>query len=205
MNHQDPTVSRREDRSASRQGERLRDVAEVIAIRDPEIDIRPVLAQIRARVAKRRAEGAYRQDLDAVADEVFRQVVTQRPTFGVVTGSGHVLPIKELKVKSRIHEPTFVSRVPVAGAVILLIRRTWYRISSRRSVRVIIRQVQDFHNLAVTSFKNVDVEQRRLAHEVSRLDELTRRQAHEVADLRADIAQLQGNRSAPPPGRSQRP
>ncbi|NIV37864.1 MAG: hypothetical protein GWN58_53165, partial [Anaerolineae bacterium] len=90
------------------------ELEQIIEIRDPEIDVEQVMDRIRESVARRRAEGAYREDLDAIASRVFSEVVPESTT---ADGEGGVLALtlSELESHWMIREQPFVSDVPVLG------------------------------------------------------------------------------------------
>lgn len=44
------------------------DPDQIIEIRDPEVDVEAIMARVRENTARRRAEGVYQEDLDAIAD-----------------------------------------------------------------------------------------------------------------------------------------
>ena len=192
------------------------------------------MEQIRARVAQRRAEGVYRHDLDAVGDQVFGEVMSQpeaqpeplpepapspalAPDLALAPASPSIHPLKELRARWKVQEPTFVAKLPVVGGAIVHIRRAWYSMFTKRSVRAIVRQVHEFHRLVVGAFKHYDAEHRKLAEQVSRVEQalaqsnetlarsveaLAQSQAHEVANLRMDVARLRIQLSRPPRGKS---
>lgn len=179
-----------------------RDVADVIEIRDPAIDVQAVMAQIRTNLAQRRAQGAYRQDLDGIAQQVFAEVMAEREMTPVASSAGHIVPLAELQEQWAIREPSFTSKAPVVGPVIVGVRSAWNWMSTKWYVRVIVQQIQNFHLLTVRAFQDVDTEHRRLAEQVQRLEALSQHQAQELAHLRAEVEFLRAaSRTDSEPGR----
>ena len=173
-----------------------RDVAEVIEIRDPAIDVQAVMAQIRANLAQRRAQGAYRQDLDAVAQQVFAEVMAGRETPIASSSAAHIVPLAELQEQWAIREPAFTSQAPVVGPLIVGVRTAWNWMSTKWYVRIIVQQIQNFHLLTVRAFQDIDAEHRQLAEQVQRLEALSEHQAQEIVQLRAEVEWLRGSRQA---------
>ncbi len=187
-----------------------RDVADVIEIRDPQIDVAQVMDRIRANVKQRRAQGAYRQDLDGIADQVFAEVMAQQQIAPAIPGTGHILPLAELQAQWGIREPQFQSKAPMVGPFIVLTRTAWNWMSTKWYVRIIVQQIQNFHLLVVRAFQDVDVEHRKLHDQVQRLEALVQQQQVELAQLRGELTwrrdvgaqglaplPLEGNKSGP--------
>lgn len=164
-----------------------RDVAEVIEIRDPDIDVEAVMAQIRANVARRRAEGAYRDDLDAIAQEVYDEVVTTASTSSMAANGPHVVPLGDLQAQWMIREHVFTSQAPVVGPLIVAVRNAWHSMAAKWALRVVIQQIQAFHLVVARAFQDIDTEHRELAERVQDLERLVEQQSSELAALRQEL------------------
>ena len=169
-----------------------RDPAEVIEIRDPAIDVDKLMAEIRANVARRLAEGAYREDVDAITQEVFAEVKAagQAARTDAPAASGSPLPLAELNAQWMIREQPFISKAPVIGRLIVLIRNAWNWMSTKWYVRPLIQQISNFNFTVVRAFHDVDMEQRVQAARVAEMDTLIRQQAAEIEALRLELAAL---------------
>lgn len=126
------------------------DTSGIFIIRDPQIDVEALMEQVRQNVARRRAEGAYQEDLDAIADQVRLQVLES----GVVTAPGHGSVgaaglLAELEARWLVREVPFTSNVPVIGPVIVAVRKAWNWMSAKWYVRAILEQQVTFNALIV--------------------------------------------------------
>jgi hypothetical protein len=144
---------------------------QIIEIRDPEIDVEQVMARIRANVARRWAEGAYQEDLDAIAAEVYAGIVTEHPA---VASEGGVLALtlSELDAHWMIREQPFVSRVPILGPAIVAVRSFWNWMSTKWYVQSLLQQQVAFNALLVRALHEMDAEHRVIAERLQRLEEL---------------------------------
>lgn len=140
----------------------------VIEIRDPEIDVDAIMAQIRENVARRRAEGAYQEDLDAIADEVLAEVMAM--PIDEMGGAGQAQGIEntlaELNVRWVVREVPFSSGVPVLGRLIVALRNFWNWMSTKWYVRGILQQQVEFNALVVRAFNQMQLENQTLAKTV---------------------------------------
>jgi O-antigen chain-terminating methyltransferase len=168
---------------------------QIIEIRDPEIDVEEVMARIRANVARRRAEGAYQEDLDTIADEVFATVVSARPADEIKAGILAVT-LSELESHWMIREQPFVSHVPVLGALIVAVRSLWNWMSTKWYVRPLLQQQVLFNALVARAFLEMSTEQQVLAEKMQQFEEASREQREEIRRLRKQIRSLQEPRSS---------
>ena len=145
------------------------ELEQVIEIRDPEIDVERVMDRIRENVARRRAEGAYQEDLDAIASEVFSEVV---PDSAIGSESAELaLTLAELDSHWMIREQPFASHIPVVGHLIVAVRNLWNWMSTKWYIQPLLQQQVGFNALAVRAFHELNVENRLLSERVERLEE----------------------------------
>jgi hypothetical protein len=174
------------------------DVADVIEIRDSEVDVDALMAQVRANVAKRKAEGAYQEDLDAIAQQVFTEVISADPLTLQPTGSGLAQTIQELHQRWPIQEPPFVSHAPVVGQAIVAVRNFWNWMSTKWYVRAILQQLVGFNGLVIRGFQDVRAEQQQLDSRIQALEAVCQQQRQELDLLRQEVGRLQAS-AAPAP------
>jgi O-antigen chain-terminating methyltransferase len=168
-------------------GTRDDDVASIIEIRDPEIDVEAIMARVRANVARRRAEGAYQEDLDAVAEEVFAEVMASQPTASLPPSEGGLTAtLAELGNRWMVREVPFTSRVPVLGPVIVAARTFWNWMSTKWYVQPILQQQMGFNALVVRAFQEMDAERQALAEEVHQLRSICEQQQRDIEMLRRE-------------------
>jgi hypothetical protein len=161
-------------------------VSDIIEIRDPAVDVESLMATVRANVARRRAEGAYSEDLDSIAAEVFGEALAmQSSPSAIAGGTGDlVATVAELNQRWMVREVPFSSNVPLIGPVIVAVRKAWNWMSAKWYVRPILHQLVGFNALVVAAFNESAAAQKDLA------EELNRQQA-EMALLRQEIERLQ--------------
>jgi hypothetical protein len=160
--------------------------AEIIEIRDPEVDVDALMAQVRENVARRRAEGAYSEDLDAIADAVRAASLAEHEFSSGVAGDGRAIAatLAELNAHWMVREVPFTSYVPVFGPVIVAVRNAWNWVSTKWYVRPIIQQQVGFNALVVRALTESVASQKELTEKVSQLQA-------EVVSLREEIARSQ--------------
>lgn len=162
------------------------DSTDIIIIRDPEIDVEALMRQVRANVAQRRAEGAYQEDLDAIADDVRQQVLG---ALGAGSGPGAVGTSLSAELDSRwlIREPEFTSQAPVIGPVIVAIRRGWNWMSTKWYVRGVLDQQIGFNSLVVQELGEMRRAHEALSEELASLRTQCEEQQAEIAALREQL------------------
>jgi O-antigen chain-terminating methyltransferase len=160
--------------------------AEIIEIRDPEVDVDALMAKVRENVARRRAEGAYSEDLDAIADEVRAASLAERQPMAGAEGEGGSVAatLAELNAHWMIREVPFASNLPILGPVIVAVRNAWNWMSTKWYVRPIIQQQVGFNALVVRAFNESQADQASLVEKVRQLEA-------EVSVLREQIARAQ--------------
>lgn len=158
---------------------------EVIEIRDPEVDVDALMTIVRANVARRLAEGAYREDLDAIANQVFAEVLTKpEAAAGIIQEDQNLAAIlAELNTRWMVSEVPFRSNAPVVGPLIVAIRSAWNWMSTKWYVRPLIHQLVSFNAVVVRAFSESVATQQKMA------DELHQQQA-ELKALREEIELL---------------
>ncbi len=166
------------------------ELEQIIEIRDPEIDVEQVMTRIRANVARRRAEGAYQEDLDAIAAEVFAEVVSTSQISGIAGGKV-ALTLSELESHWMIREQPFVSHVPILGPLIVAVRNLWNWMSTKWYVQPLLQQQVGFNALTVRALQEVSAENQLLAEQVLRLEELCEQHQKEIRRLWEEITRLQ--------------
>ncbi len=137
----------------------------VIEIRDPDIDVEAIMTQIRENVARRRAEGAYQEDVDAIADEVFAEVMAAGDA-GDSAAPGMDAILAELNIRWTVREVPFESGVPVLGKLIVALRNFWNWMSTKWYVRGLLQQQVEFNALVVRAFDQMWLENQMLAKTV---------------------------------------
>lgn len=159
------------------------DLDQIIEIRDPDIDVEEVMARVRANVARRRAEGAYQEDLDAIAREVREEVMAFAAAEDRAGRRSLVLTLAELDARWQLKEQPFVSGLPILGRLIVAARSAWNWMSTKWYVRPLIQQQSEFNSHAVRTLREVIAEQQMLADRVERLEDLLRQQQPEFERL----------------------
>lgn len=142
------------------------DVDGVIEIRDPNIDVEAIMTQIRANIARRRSEGAYQEDVDAIADEVFAEVMAAGDAGGNSAAQGMDAILAELNVRWAVREVPFASGVPVLGKLIVALRNFWNWMSTKWYVRGLLQQQVEFNALMVRAFNQMWLENQTLVKTV---------------------------------------
>ena len=162
-----------------------RDVADVIEIRDPEVDVDALMAKVRDNVARRRAEGAYSEDLDAIANEVRAASIAVPASAPGVAADARDLDatLAELNAAWMVREVPFSSNVPVFGTAIVAVRNAWNWMSTKWYVRPLLHQLVGFNALVVRALNESAISQQTLAEEL-------RQQQAEIAHLREEIKGL---------------
>jgi O-antigen chain-terminating methyltransferase len=172
------------------------DLEQIIEIHDPEIDVEQVMARIRENLARRRAEGAYQEDLDTIADEVFAGVVSARPG-DEIRPEMLAATLSELESHWMIREQPFTSHVPVVGPLIVAVRNLWNWMSTKWYVQPLLHQQLEFNALAARAFLEMSAEHQVLAERVRQLEKVSTEQGKEIRLLREQIKSLQGPGSSP--------
>lgn len=146
------------------------DPTEVIEIRDPEVDVDALMAKVRDNVARRRAEGAYSEDLDAIAMEVRADLLAPETIAPGVAGDGRALAVTltELNAHWMVREVPFTSHVPVFGPVIVAVRTAWNWMSTKWYVQPILHQLVGFNALVVRALNESIAAQQALSEELRR-------------------------------------
>lgn len=171
------------------------DVAEIIEIRDPEVDVEAIMARVRENVARRRAQGAYQEDLDAIAQQVLTSVLEPAPTAPVTENASDSLgaALAELNARCMVREVPFTSRAPAIGPLIVAVRNFWNWMSTKWYVLAIVQQIVAFHVAVVTAFNELASAQRALDEEVRQLKALSQQQQGAIAALQEELARLQAS------------
>ena len=160
------------------------DPSDIIIIRDPEIDVEALMAQVRANVAQRRAAGAYQEDLDGIAADVRAQVLGSLASTTLIGDPESGSPIlSELEARWLISESDFSSNAPVFGPLIVGVRRAWNWMSTKWYVRGILDQQVGFNALVVQALAEAQGANKALAAQVSELRAECAQQAEEIAAL----------------------
>ncbi len=171
------------------------DVSDVIEIRDPEIDVDALMTRVRENVARRRAEGAYQEDLDAITREVFAQAAAASaaasvaPSVPMPKSAPPSSTLAELDARWMVREVPFTSNVRLFGSLIVAVRNFWNWMSAKWYVRAILQQQVGFNVLAVRALTESAVAQQALADEVQRLQSLLQQQQVEIALLQEQLEQ----------------
>ena len=164
----------------------------VFEFRDPDIDVEAIMTQIRENVARRRAEGAYQEDVEVIADEVFADVMSM-PTAGLGVGlntQGIDATLAELNMRWIIREVPFSSSVPVVGKLVVALRNLWNWVSTKWYVRALVQQQVEFNALVAQAFNEMLLENQSRIEDVEKLQKTVKRQQEEIETLRATVARL---------------
>jgi uncharacterized small protein (DUF1192 family) len=174
------------DANGSSNNQAFLDPGEIFEIRDPQVDVEALMRTVRENVARRRADGAYSEDLDAIADEVFAQAMAGQVTSLIAGGDVHDLAasIAELNARWMVREVPFTSNVPLFGPLIVAVRKAWNWMSTKWYVRPIVQQQVGFNALVVRALNESMAIQKELTEKVPQLQA-------EVAVLREEIERLQ--------------
>lgn len=162
------------------------DVAEVIEIRDPEVDVEALMVRLRARVAERKAAGAYQDDLDALTGDLFsnRPAPTHVAPHVAVRDSLLRENLDEIGSLWILREMPFKSNAPVVGQAIVAVRTFWNWMSTKWYMRSILQQQTAFNGAVVQVLNQAILEQERLAAEVDRMTALVQEQQVQLDRLK---------------------
>jgi hypothetical protein len=169
------------------------DPGEIFEIRDPQIDVEALMRTLRENVARRRAEGAYTEDLDAIADEVFRGVLSTS-TISALPSDNEADPastLAQLNARWAVHEVPFVSRTPVLGPLVVAVRNFWNWMSTKWYVRAILQQQVGFNAAVVRALSESTAAHQALAAETRQLQAICQQQQEEITLLREEVQHLQ--------------
>jgi len=147
--------------------------------RDSALDATAFRQAVAAGLACRRAAGAYNDDLASVVGAVFGEKAAPDESMGDPTALSEL--VAELAKSWPIQELPFVSRVPVFGRLIVLVRNAWNWMSTQWYVRPLIQQQVVFNALATQTIATLAANQMELA-------ERLRVAEAEVMALRARLA-----------------
>jgi hypothetical protein len=181
------------DANESSDAQPSQDPGEIFEIRDPQIDVEALMRTVRENVARRRAEGAYREDLDAIADEVFRGVLSTSmiSALPIDDEADPASTLARLNVRWAVHEVPFVSRTPVLGPLVVAVRSFWNWMSTKWYVRAILEQQVGFNALVVCALSESSAAHQALAEETRHLQAICQQQQDEIALLKKTIQHLQ--------------
>jgi hypothetical protein len=173
------------------------DPGQIIEIRDQGIDVEEIMARIRANVARRREEGAYQEDLDAITEEVYNEVTITHLSQDVSpTTAGSLANILgELNRRWVIREVPFTSDVPVIGGLIVTVRNFWNWMSTKWYVQGLLQQQTEFNALVARAFNEMNAERQSLADEVRQLKVVCEQQQEDIDQLKQIIEQLESPRA----------
>jgi hypothetical protein len=158
-------------------------VEDVIEIRDPEVDVPAIMAQVRANVAARKAAGAYHDDLDAIVRDVFSMVPDLAAAPTGAGGNALARGLVDANQRWMVREIPFVSNAPVVGPLIVGVRRFWNWMAPKWYIRAILQQQVGFNAAAVQVLNELVANQNQLAEEVRRLGAIVEQQQAEIARL----------------------
>ena len=163
---------------------------ELFIIRDPDIDVEALMARVRENVARRQAAGAYREDLDAIAAEVFAEVADTSATTPAATGSDLGATLAEIDARWMVREAPFTSGAPFIGPVIVMVRNFWNWMSTKWYVRAILQQQVGFNGLVARALIDSHAAHETLTAEVRQLEALCHLQQNQIALLTQEIERL---------------
>lgn len=158
-------------------------LADVIEVRDPEIDQQAIRQQIGAQVARRRAAGGY-------GPEPARFGPPSQPTAPKTTATSVPSNLAEidrelaiLTASQTVHEPAFQSSAPVIGPLIVAVRRAWNWMSTKWYVRPIVAQQNRINQQSVSVISAVarqqEIYEQRLSELQARVAELEQQLARQ--------------------------
>jgi hypothetical protein len=147
-------------------------------IRDPALDGEAIIRQVEQRVAQRQLDGAYGSDVTTLGPASLRRGQAERPAdAGAADFPGLRDSLAELIARGYLQEPDFTSRTPIAGSLIVAVRRLWNWMSTKWYVRPILWQQSD-----------VNVRSARLVSDLAQWHELD---ARRIGQLEARLAELE--------------
>jgi hypothetical protein len=170
--------------------------SDLFVIRDPGVDVDALMKTVRENVARRRAEGAYREDLDAIADAVFAEVVVAPEMPPAAEGASLDAVMAEINVRWMVREVPFTSHAPLVGPLIVAVRSFWNWMSTKWYVRAILGQQVGFNGLVARAFGESHAAHQALTNEVRRLEALGQRQQEQITLLAEEIERLRQQRAS---------
>lgn len=168
---------------------------ELFVIRDPDIDVEALMTRVRENVARRQSEGAYREDLDAIAEEVFAEVANVAAATPAATGFDLDATLAEVNTRWMVREAPFTSQAPYIGPVIVAVRNFWNWMSTKWYVRAILQQQVGFNGLVARALIDGHAAHGTLAAEVRQLEALCQQQSDQIALLTREIERLRSERT----------
>jgi hypothetical protein len=179
------------DANESRNAQAFQDPGEIFEIRDQQIDVEALMRTVRENVARRRAEGAYHEDLDAIADEVFKDVLTAQPLLPLPLGDGQASTLIELNARWAVREVPFRSNAPLVGPLIVAVRNFWNWMSTKWYTRALLQQQVTFNALVTQAFNENADEHQAMLEKTRQLQAICQQQLEEIALLKEAVQRLQ--------------
>lgn len=156
----------------------------VIEIRDPALDEKAIIRQMREQVAERKARRVYGADPASLGPEDLRpghydaQVDAAPVGFPSLHGS-----LVELIAEGHLREPAFSSNAPLVGPIIVMVRRCWNWMSTKWYLRPILLQQSGVNSQAASIISDLvqwhELDAGRLRQLEARIAELEDLLAHE--------------------------
>jgi len=149
------------------------DLTDILELRDPQLDAIKLQETVAANLARRRAAGAYREDLDSLA----RSLLGDRPPiFEEMHSSPATLRglLAELEAAWTLQEQPFVSHVPFFAPLIVAVRNFWNWMSTKWYVRPILQEQMTFNVLAVRAIAEVATACQQLERRLQAVEEALR-------------------------------
>lgn len=118
-----------------------------LLLRDPALDRETIIGRVRQAIEYRQSTGGYGPDVITLGPEALRP----RPTDDDDADAVDTLllrlqvAIDDLAVKSQMHEPQFHSDLPLAGPLIVAVRRFWNWMSAKWYMRGWMAQQANFN------------------------------------------------------------
>lgn len=173
------------------------DPGEIFEIRDPQVDVEALMRTVRENVARRRAEGAYTEDLDAIAAQVFQDSFGVAATLpSAAADQASITPtLADLNTRWAVREVPFTSHSAIIGPVIVAVRTFWNWMSTKWYVRSILQQQIGFNALVVRAFNENAAAQTALEDELRELKASNQQQRDEIALLREELQCIQARKA----------
>ena len=121
--------------------------ADVLEIRDPQLDQQAIRQQVRLQMAQRLQAGGYGPDPSTYGPASLRGI--QAPTSSLVVARGAGDLDRELAILTAtpgLWEPAFQSSAPVIGRLIVMVRRAWNWMLTKWYVRPILWQLKPYQS-----------------------------------------------------------
>jgi glycogen synthase len=156
-------------------------LADVIEIRDPQLDQEAIRQRVRAQLAQRLAAGGYGPDPRSFGPASLQHAPAPTAKVSVRGAAELDRELAILTASQTVHETAFQSSAPVIGRVIVMTRRAWNWMSTNWYVRPIVAQQNRINRQATTVMSAMaqqqELDEQRISDLQARVTELEQRLA----------------------------